>query len=110
MLIVAFPLVILPSLFLTMGLLRRYGALGALWSGLVGLGLALCFIVFAASKGWLANREAMCGSDGCWIDSMRSAVEAFVGVSLGLWLVGLIVGAALDLGLAARRRRRSVDA
>lgn len=100
--------IVVPSLFLAMALLRRFGAIGVLSSGLVGVGLAVCFLLFAASKGWLADKEAMCGSDGCWIDSMRSAVEAVVGVSLGLWLLGVVVGTAIELGLAARRRRRRV--
>lgn len=99
----------LPAVVLTVTLLRSQGARGALWSALVGVGIALCFIGFAATKGWLGTGPAACGGDGCWIDSMRSATEAAVGVSFGLWLLGVGVGAAIH-GFSARRGRRSVDA
>jgi len=110
MLIFALPLVILPSLFLTMALLRRCDARGALWAGLVGVGMALVFLGVAAATGWLngtAYQDTSC-TDGCWeLPSKRELTGFVVGSSLALWLVGVGIGAVVSYVVLARRRRRS---
>src|SRR4051794_27106932 len=91
----------LGGLGLTRALVRKHGHRGAMWAALVGLAIALGFVLVAAPTGWLR------GGSGCFDDDLcppsPRAISGFIiGGSLGLWLLGVGVAAAVSLGLAAR--------
>jgi hypothetical protein len=72
---------------------------------LVGVGIALFFLVLAGATGWLGTGEAMCGPDGCWIESKRSFAEAAIGVGFGTWILGVGVATGIALWREHRKTR-----
>jgi hypothetical protein len=87
----------------------RRPALSAVW---VGCGIALVFVVVAASlRGAATDTGSGDCADGCWdLPSEREIAFFVVGISLGLWLLGVGVGTLVSRGRAAQHRRDSVDA